>query len=383
MQIRKNHKKNIFNCPVCLNFIENYYIKKKIYNFYFKKQIEFNIKICPLCTFMFQSTLISKKKYENYYAKSINASSVTCNICKNEEMNNERIKFLKKNLILNKTISNILEIGGGDGIFLKKFKNKNVLNIEPSKKIKNFKAKTLNKNFEDVAFKNKFDLVLFFQTFEHVYDINFFFKKLYKISHKNTVFLLEIPNLLFKKNFAKNFVFEHISYFNKHSLTFFLNKNNYEILKFDKIGQNLRCLFKKKRENLNISKKINNFNSKKILNNIKLRKKTFIKNVENFKKIKKKIKIIIKKEKKVSIYGAGLHTLDLHRNNCFKLKDIVFFIDLNRTKNFFFKKKIIHPNDPEMKSCKAIIISSFAFEKKIYHDLKKKFKDKNIYKLYS
>lgn len=375
---------NILNCSVCGNLNKNFYIKKKIYNFFLKKKILFNIKICSKCSFAYQSSLVSKKKYNSYYKKFIDASAVSCNIGKTSNYDQSRFDYLKKILKIKNinNIKNILEIGGGDGSFLKFFKKKNVLNIEPSTHIAKFKVKTFNSTFDNFKEDKKYDLVNFFHTLEHIYNINSFIKKLKRISHNETIFFLEVPNSLSNKNFVNNFVFEHISYFNKCSLTFFLKKNNFKILHFYQNDEILRCIFKKTNLRLNINYLIK-FNKKKKLQDFKYKKKEFKFVINLKKKIKEKIRRIIKKEKKFAVYGAGLHTLNLCYEGLLPIKNATFFIDKNKKKKNFIKKNVYHPSNPIMRRCKAIIISSLAYEKEIYLYLKNNFKNKNIYKLYN
>ena len=185
-----------------------------------------------------------KKKLEKYYKNKYfkNTSSYKYKFTNEEEYYHKNLSLVKifmlKKIIKNLDKKNLLDLGAGQGTFLKNINNyfKNCLGVDFSEKnlIKknksNFKFASMNpENFIKKNLK-KYDVITLNNILEHVIDPVIFMKKLKKNISKNTLIILTIPNdfsdLQKKTNTKvkkKNYWVcppEHLNYFNRKS---FLN----------------------------------------------------------------------------------------------------------------------------------------------------------------
>jgi len=385
-------------CPVCdSNNIKKISRVKKETG-YFKKKINVTLNICKSCSFVFQSPRISKYYLDKYYKKSNNASGKTF-FLKNKNnykygLNHSRFDFLKNNIKKNKKKISILDIGSSSNNFLELFDKKkfNLNAVEPSRQNNNKLIKLYNETFEKIKFKKKFDIIVSFHTLEHIYDVNFFIKKISEIIKPNGVFFVEVPNGL-KMGFTTiedYYPFEHMSYFNSENLKILLTKHNFGNFLFDKSDNtNLRVLayFKDKpKKNFiikkTIRKKVNifvrNYNKYQKKNN--LLKKIIINKLNNFiKKYKNQKKI-------VAIYGAGVHTHYLFSlSNAISYAKYIFDGNIDKKGRYFKNYQIKHIDEISKYKIDVIIISSVNFEEEIYNSLLKINFDKKfkIIKLYN
>ena len=165
--------------------------------------------------------------------------------------------------INDKKVSKVLEIGSGTGILLNEFsqifKDKIFYGLDPHKKgfneYENVSKKISNKNlfifhedFEKFKPKNKFDLIISFNVFEHVDDPIKYIKKIDSFLNNHGKSIILCPNYDFP--YEPHFVIPII--YNKH-LTFKLFKSkivNHEIKTGEKgLWQGLILCSKKKIEN--------------------------------------------------------------------------------------------------------------------------------------
>ena len=131
------------------------------------------------------------------------------------------LEFIDSEIKLS-NVGNVLEIGCGKGILLKRFSTKypdwNLSAVEPSKNAKSYLKKTLpelnvfNGTFEDSPYINqKFDLVLANGILEHVPDLNNFLKLFKKCLGTNGIGYIGVPN--FSSNPSDLFTYDHLSRF--------------------------------------------------------------------------------------------------------------------------------------------------------------------------
>jgi SAM-dependent methyltransferase len=106
----------------------------------------------------------------------------------------EALKYIKQT-------DEVLEIGAGDGFFLKILKDKNIVSqgLEINNcAIKNAKSQGLNVSdlrVEDlITAQKKFDVIVLFQVIEHIYDINAFIKSVLKCLKKEGILIVSVPN---------------------------------------------------------------------------------------------------------------------------------------------------------------------------------------------
>ena len=153
------------------------------------------------------------------------------------------LHYLKKidNLVSYK--DNLLEIGCGNGYFLKaakEFGYKNVFGVEPSigcLKVAepSIRANIINDIFKDGLFqKNLFDVVIMFQVVEHIPGPNELLQNIYKILKEDGVVLVISNNI---KSFL-NYIFgensphigiAHLYFFDKRTLKQIFEKNDFKV----------------------------------------------------------------------------------------------------------------------------------------------------------
>lgn len=190
------HIKNI-NCAVCNKqsnvitlYKENFKIKDINPETYTSRRIpdraHFRIVRCLECGLTFSNPIIDPEIIIRSYRESEvpivddleNAAEIYMN-------------YIKKHLNLLWSQSKVLDIGCGNGFFLKKIKDrgcKDYYGLEPSRKAANFLPKGISKKriiintFNSGHFqKDYFDLVCSFQVIDHILNPNQFIKDCFKI----------------------------------------------------------------------------------------------------------------------------------------------------------------------------------------------------------
>lgn len=144
----------------------------------------------------------------------------------------KNFKKIEKFLTIKKNKSNfkILDVGSGGGTFLSAAKDLgyDARGIEPNKWLVKFVKKSLNVNIkqgtlESIKIKDKFDLISFWDVFEHLTDLNKSMKICKKLLKKNGYILINIPDhgSLFRKILRFKWPFflnVHLYYFDSHSI---------------------------------------------------------------------------------------------------------------------------------------------------------------------
>ena len=141
----------------------------------------------------------------------------------------------------------ILEIGSNDGSFLKNFKKKNTIGIEPCSNVekitKKLKFNTIaeywdQKTAKDILKKyQKIDLIYSANTISHIKNLDEVFKSINLVLSENGVLIIEDPSLLecLKRNTYDQFYNEHIYVFSFLGLKNFLKKYMLEIFRIDNL----------------------------------------------------------------------------------------------------------------------------------------------------
>lgn len=180
-----------------------------------------NSVICKDCNFVFNQTFdFSLMNYGDGYENSQNSSVFFKNY-----ISNLVEKLIKKYHIRN---SKILEIGCGNGYFLKKLVQENSwknfgIGYDPS-------YNTSKNNLENIRFEKKFfddtckeesDFIISRHVIEHIPKPIPFLKNIRKISKSHTKIFFETPTVewIFKNHVFWDFTYEHCSFFTKNSLT--------------------------------------------------------------------------------------------------------------------------------------------------------------------
>ena len=113
---------------------------------------------------------------------------------------NQTLEIHEKNNKLH--IYKFLDIGSASGAFLKTIKDLGFLEegYEPSKWMveygkKNYDVNIKQGSIENVNDTNKYDFISFWDVLEHVTNLNETLTKVQKISKKNTILIINVPNV--------------------------------------------------------------------------------------------------------------------------------------------------------------------------------------------
>jgi SAM-dependent methyltransferase len=275
-------------------------------------------------------------------------------------------KFFKEFSLKNKKL---IEIGSGDGQFLKMFSDKgtDVLGFEPSKTFFNLALKrglkmkneyfNSNSNIND----NFYDAVISRQVFEHLNNPNEVLENIFKKLKFGGVGLIEIPS--FEKSLKENRYYDvfldHKCYYTKKTLSHLLNKNGFEVTNI-----------------------FNSFNDEYIVAYFRKNMQNDIQQfAENFLDYKSNFKNIINKmtlnSKKIVMYGAGGKGLSVLTMCNIDSSQISYVVDSDLTKqNKYTVGSHILIKPPEIlktDEVDVIIISAMAYYEEILKDLTEKY----------
>jgi len=298
-----------------------------------------------------------------------------------------RNHFYKIAKILNKKFNlkiknSIIEIGSNDGTFLKYIKEISdikVLGVDPSKNMCNLAKKKGIKTYNNFfnlknskKIKNKygvFDLLYAANVFNHIENPNDFLKGCNQILKSEGIIILEVPDLdsLINTCGFDTIYHEHRQYFSINSIKKILIKNNYTLLRFEKINYmsgSLRIFAKKNTKN-KIVKTETIYKKNKYLNNfIKFQKKIFLIKSEILNFIDK-----YKKEKKTIIGIAAATKGNTLLNFCgINYKDLKCIIESSPYKINKFTPGSAIPiiNEKAIKKYDAAIILPWNITKHLY-----------------
>jgi 2-polyprenyl-3-methyl-5-hydroxy-6-metoxy-1,4-benzoquinol methylase len=259
-------------------------------------------------------------------------------------MRNE-FKKLSKKLKKRFKPSVSLEIGSNDGVFIKNFKKKEVIGVEPCKNLANITKTKGYKTYSEywdmklakkIAEKKKIDLVYSANTLSHIKNISEIFRAISFVLSDKGILILEDPSLLeCMKNVAYDqFYCEHIYVFSTLSLIKILEPIGLEIFDVENLkthGGSNRYYIKKKK---NFYHKI----SSRVKLNIYKEKKYGLHKISTYKSFAKKVKKskinlekifnkLIKKNKKIIGYGATAKSCTVLNYCNIDHKKINFFYD--------------------------------------------------------
>jgi hypothetical protein len=216
----------------------------------------------------------------------------------------------------------ILEFGANDHSLLSELRNfgrayaVDPLHLETSKSLKNRNIITISKFIEDVSLSDindtKVDIVLGIHTLEHLSDPVSALDDLAKLTHDETIFILEFPNLdnLIRNSRFDQITHQHVQYFSVRSIKLLLDKLNFKVLYWDIDGEiygSMRIIFSKtsniKITRVGTNKPLDNFDDS-LMKSIE----KFQSNVSDHNRLFKKFSV---NSEIVKIYGAGQTTSTL------------------------------------------------------------------------
>jgi len=151
----------------------------------------------------------------------------------------QKLRLIKKYKVNNK----ILDIGCGTGAFLNECKKNNmeVRGIEPSELARKTGYEKYDIEILPVEFlfncnENYFGIVTMWHVLEHVYGINAYIEKIYRILINNGILIIALPNpdsydaKIYDKFWAAYDVPRHLYHFNKDNIITLAKKFNFSLI---------------------------------------------------------------------------------------------------------------------------------------------------------
>ena len=228
-------------------------------------------------------------------------------------------KNLKKRFKPKKT----LEIGSNDGVFLKNFRKKEIIAVEPCLNLARITKKKgyltypefWTKKLSKKIFKkhNGLDLIYAANTICHIPNLREVFDAISISLDKNGVFVFEDPYIgaVLKMNSYDQFYDEHVHLFSLLSMSKLLKDSNLRIFDIDLLdthGGSIRFYVCKNISKFTVKKKVKLFKKREIkqgLNKFKTYKKFSLRVKKSKKELLSLLKKIKLKGKKVISYGAS------------------------------------------------------------------------------
>jgi len=205
-------------------------------------KIHYRMVRCNKCDLLYSNPILSEEKIISLYRGStITYGDYT------ENLNNTYQKHFKEALRLLQTNSKhkkLLEIGCGNGFFLKKALQlgiDEVWGVEPgqaavAKAPKEIKKNIIVDRFRTGLFRaNFFDVICIFQTLDHLVDPNLALEECHRMIKKGGILLVVVHD---SKSWSARLLgerspiidIEHIYLFDKKNLTKILQKNKFKVL---------------------------------------------------------------------------------------------------------------------------------------------------------
>tara|TARA_B100000029_G_scaffold515928_1_gene625603 strand:- start:536 stop:1471 length:936 start_codon:yes stop_codon:yes gene_type:complete len=198
---------------------------------------------CENCNFQYLNPRIKSEIINESYQENVDETHLSQDISRIKTFKKSVKKIVKFLNIKSFNNYNFLDIGSASGAFLKSikdfgFKEKG---YEPSKWMVEYGRKNYDVNLNQGSIQQidetiKYDLISFWDVLEHVTNLDETLNKVKKISKKNTILILNVPNIdsLACKLMGSKWPFYlnvHLYYFNDVLIKKILKKYNFELIK--------------------------------------------------------------------------------------------------------------------------------------------------------
>jgi 2-polyprenyl-3-methyl-5-hydroxy-6-metoxy-1,4-benzoquinol methylase len=260
------------------------------------KSINLSIYKCDKCNFIQLSDDAPKIDYDNYFM----AVSYSENMkdCQREQVSN-LIELSEPS----STPITLLEIGCGDGGFIKILKETNkfdITGIEPSVRFYNHSKQIHNKihniYLSDYKEKITYDVIVAREVLEHIADFKSFLSKTVSLLKEEGLLMIQVPRIetMYNKNRFHMFFTDHVNYFSEETLTLALQLSGLSVMKIEE----------------NLDGEFTTVYARKI-SSILFRPSSYDWSdkhqdwKENLSKLKDFIENSIKENKKIALWGAG------------------------------------------------------------------------------
>lgn len=241
------------NCPICKS--KNFKVLKKnnnpnislkeIKKFYLSSSN--NIMIdqlskCTKCKFVYLNPRVNSKIVIESYKNNPDKEFVKHNKFRLKSFEYNFKKIIKYLNIKKTNKYEILDVGTGGGTFLLAAKNLgfNAFGVEPNKWLVKYVKKRTKLNIINGTLKNikkkKYNLICFWDVFEHITDLNKTLSQCKKTLKKDGEILINIPDYgsFARKAFGYKWPFflnVHLYYFNKKTLINLLGRHGFKYVK--------------------------------------------------------------------------------------------------------------------------------------------------------
>lgn len=357
------------NVPANVSYLSkkpNFKIKSKKINLYYNKK--------------FHHIYIKNTIQRDYYEDYVMTNSYSNQIQKLQARQlNKLIKIYKEGggdiTIKPKSL---VEIGCGDGSFLKKAQSKipRTLGIEPSKpfalQAKKNGCNVINDyvNSSHKVTNISFDIFVSRQVFEHLSEPLDVLKGIKQMLNPSAVGLIEVPNggKSLRKGSFYDFFPDHLQYYSANSLVEIASAAGFYVISCNEtFGGNYLELWLKNDDNKNVEK---------IIKNLKVEKKNATSNLQ------KKIKLLYSQKKKIMIFGCGAKTLSIFSSfdkSISKYISCIIDSDPNKIGRYIPNTSIKILSLPQAKKIQpdAIIILALYYVDEIKRIIEKTFIKKN------
>jgi 2-polyprenyl-3-methyl-5-hydroxy-6-metoxy-1,4-benzoquinol methylase len=337
--------------------------------------------ICVKCGFMYMNPSFKDDVLKVHYRKNSSGDVYheSCSDSRHGKLNSERKRFIEHQLT-NVTTGKFLDIACGQGemlgiLDLYSWKK---CGLEPSIAPLRTPRNDINifsTTIQDFSPEIEFEAISCISALEHFVDPIKCLRKINKLLKDKGYLFVEVPDSTKPEaQIAEFFSFEHLSHFTKRTLSLMLNKCGfYNVVNDSNVNvRNIRYIAQKyDRQN---PKFLMHARDKDelvpVIKNYKRERNLMISKIAD--NIECKLNQLHHQEKKIAIYGAGMHTRFLL--DTFEISDIVqCLIDSDPKKTFtkFQQWSVCPPEQIPNLNVDAILISSHDYEEEIFQTIKK------------
>jgi cyclopropane fatty-acyl-phospholipid synthase-like methyltransferase len=252
------------------------------------ESINLGIYKCDRCNFVQLSDDAPKIDYDNYFMA----------VSYSENMKDCQRKQVSNLIELSKSSygPTLLEIGCGDGGFIKVLKETNkfeITGIEPSRRFYNHAKRIHNKihniYLSDYKEKVTYDVIVAREVLEHIIDFKSFLSETVSFLKEEGLLMIQVPRLetMYNKNRFHMFFTDHVNYFSEETLSLALQLSGLSIIKIEEdLGGEFTTIYARKPFSYNWNDKYQNWE-------------------KNLCKLKDFIENSIKENKRIALWGAG------------------------------------------------------------------------------
>lgn len=227
------------NCPLCSN--GEFHI---IYSITYNNKEEFKLVKCHGCGLAYLNPRAKSADIKLYYPKSyykVEESSEQAIL--ETPYEREKLLLMKRFKILDNSKKSILDVGSNKGEFLNNLKKSgwgDLKGVEFDEDCARFSKEKydldiFSDKFEKYPEDSKFDIITFWHSLEHIYDINSAIGKTAGLLKQDGVIIISVPHIksiqayIMGKYWYHVSVPHHIAFFDKLTLGKLLKKHNFTI----------------------------------------------------------------------------------------------------------------------------------------------------------